>query len=462
MLSQKKAFQILTLASYGLLFVFAFFFYKERLNVDTSYYFFKTLNEKWFHIEHDRLVLGIAELPVWVGSLMQVSLKSIAIAYSLWHVAFFFLIGLLISLRYKKPEYLLLFLMLQLVGIIYGFVCPVFEQYYGTALLAAMYIILRHSKKLSAYSILTLFILSVFAISSHPFNLILYTMLLLLDFVYRRNKYLLIGFLSLVPLFLIFKIFHVSEYEKGKVSWIFDLVHNKTYLKLTELSHWKKHAHFLFQYYKEVLLALLLYTMLAFRQKLFRQLTLIILFFAGALILINFSYAITEYSGYNEQVCYLLVPLVLIPLFTDALTAVRSTFIHYSLVILTCLVLPYRFYLQFQLAKQHKVKTERVMQWIGEARQKKQCRNYVFFNQFSDISTITGWDIPYSSLLLSAFEKNQEQVTVVPLEDNVTTEVDSIGAGRYLFRYGEVEQVKKLNSQYFNLCDRGRYHNLFP
>lgn len=462
MLSQKKAVQVLSLAAYALLFAFAFFFYKERLNVDTSYYFFKTLNEKWFHIEHDRLVLGIAELPVWLGSLIQVSLKSIAIAYSLWHVAFFFLIGLLISLRYKRPEYLLLFLMLQLVGIIYGFVCPVFEQYYGTALLAAMYIILRNTKKLSALTILILFVLSVFAVSSHPFNLILYTLLLLLDFVYRRNKFLLLGFLSLVPLFLIFKIFHVSEYEKGKVSWIFDLVHNKTYLKLTEISHWKMHALYLFHYYKEVLLALLLFTILAFSQKLYRQLALVILFFTGTLILINFSYAITEYSGYNEQVCYLLVPLVLIPLFTDAIPSVKSTFILYSLVILTCIVLAYRFYLQFQLAKQHKVKTERVLHWIGEARQKNQCRNYVLFNQFSDISTLTGWDISYSSLILSAFEKTQRQVTIVPLEENVTTEIDSIGTGRYLFRFGEVEQVKKLNRHYFNLCESGHYQNLFP
>lgn len=462
MFKEKKEFLILSLLGYAVLLIMAVIFFRERLNIDTSYYFFKSLNKQHFYIEHDRFVLAIAEIPLLIGNYLNISLKTIAIAYSVWHVLFFFLFGFILSWRYKNNTYLLLFLLLQVVGILFGFLCPIFEQYYGTAILAGFYIILRNTKQVNILTGILLFIIAFFAVTSHPFNLILFILLLMLDFTYRKNKRLLLSLLVLVPVYLLFKIFHVSEYEKGKVSWIFDIVNNKTYLKLFESSHWKHHFQFLFQHYREVLAAYILFTLLALWQKLYRQLIIVWVFFIGSVLLINFSYAVTEYSGYIEQVCYLIVPIVFIPFFVDILPGVKHKVILILFLVLSGSCIGYRLYLQYGKAQQYTQKTARVMHWVQDAREKKSCKNYVFFEKYHDISTLIGWDISYASMIYSGFDRGQMQVSIVPLEDNNTKELDEIAPASYLFRYGETEKIQTLNKKYFKLCEDSGYRNLYP
>lgn len=458
--SQKKVTLLLALLAYLALLIMAIIFFKERLNVDSSYYFFKTLNQGRFHIEHDRLVLAIAEWPVLLASKLHLPLRTIVMIYSVWHVLFFLLPGLLLSLRYRQSHYLLLFVLLQLVGIMYGFVCPVFEQYYGTALLAAMYIVLRQTTELRVGSGMLIAVMAFLGVGSHPFNLILFGLLITLDFSYRKNKAILCSMLALIPLWILFKFFHISDYEKGKINWIFDIMHNKTYRSLGEWSHWKAHFIFLWQYYKEVLLGLAVLTVLCVQQQGTRQLMWVFVFFFGALFLINFSYAVKEYSGYNEQVCYLLVPLVLIPLLTEPISQLSAKPLQIILFCCCLYIIPSRLLIQYRNAQVNAKKTTRVMQWIADARQMNSCKNYVYADAFRDINTVTGWDISYSSLIFSAFTPEQQQVSIVPLEENNPEILESIDRHSWLFRFGEVEPIESLNPAYFRLCDQDAYKKL--
>ena len=448
---------ILAQVGYLVLAAMAVLFFQERLSSDTSYYFFKALNTRWFHVEHQRAVLLFAEWPVVLLSWFGVSLKVLAVAYSLGHVLFFYAIGWYSYRRYRTVFAWLLLLLLQLVGIREGFIGPIFEQFYGTALAVLFFQHLPDVRgwKGLAFSVL----LFVLVISSHPFNIILALFLLALDFIRTHSSRRYLPYAVILFLFLLYKSAVASEYESGKMKWIFDLKHNKTYALLFDAAQLRARALFLVQYYAEVLLALFLLTLFWWRQKEYLRLALLWTFFTGALLLINFSYAITEYSRYNEQVYYLLVPLVLIPLLLFAFPAWEKKNLLPVMALLPLLI-TWRFYLQANTAIGFRSKTELARTWVRQAQQQEGCCFYLTPKAWLGKERFVDWDMGFFTLYLSAAEAYAKQVTILPVEDD-TAAVLALPPEQWWFRGGEAEARVGLNMRYFALCNAG-YQPLRP
>ena len=84
---------------------------------------------------------------------------------------------------------------------------------------------------------------------SHPFNAILALFILSMDFTEYRSFKKYLPYLIIIPVFILFKKLTASEYESGKMNWIFDIEHNKTYEMLFQQEHLIRRTQFLLNHY---------------------------------------------------------------------------------------------------------------------------------------------------------------------------------------------------------------------
>lgn len=435
----------------------AIYFYQDRLASDTSYYFFKSLNRGSFHVEHDRWVLMLAEWPVVLLSRLQAHLKWIAIAFSLWHVLFFYIIGFLAYRSDRNNHTWMLLLLLQTIGVMYGFVGPIFEQFYGTALAVWFYALLKKSKQHNIPMQLLLCLLAAWIMTSHPFNVILLLCLMGLDWVEYRSirKYSMV--FLLLPLYVYFKWLTASEYESGKVNWILNTEQNKTYQLMFDPVHIKGRLLFLWTYYWDWIGIVVAYVVWTMMQKRFLKLTIHMVFLGGIFLLINFGYNIVEYSGYHEQVYFILVPMILIPLMMDEIKRMNLKFRIVWILFLFGIV-AYHVERQYVYAKDFQQKRQLVDTWVRKAQLQHGTKFFVNYDEYKQKSNYIDWDIPYYSLLHSAMHGFPKQVTIYPLGQDQTS-TDPIGLNHYWFRPSEKEDVQTLNKTYFRL-DNDSYKKL--
>jgi hypothetical protein len=445
---------------YIALIALAIVFYQERLASDTSYYFFKSLNSQFFHIEHDRYVLAIAELPVVLFSNLHLPLKYIAIVFSVWHLLFFYIIGFITYKIDKNANAWFLLLCVQTIGIVYGFIAPIFEQFYGTALAVLFYVLLRKYRLLNWPLRIFLMFLFAMVILSHPFNAVLLVFMLAMDFTTYKSFKKYWPFLILIPLYILFKKLNASTYENDKMNWIFDLEHNKTYQLLFQPEHLYLKARFFWYYYKEVIVLFSLTWGYFIWSKQYFKWIVFTLFFFGSLLLINFSYNIEAYSGYYEQVYFLIVPIVVVPFVFEVWNAIKHKTVLLGLGFLSLIMFGYRMNQQVNYAKAFQQKRNLTKQWVSMAQNMPGCKFYIPYENFKAHSQYVDWDMPYYSLLYSAMHGYPKQVTIFPTEEEPNKLLET-PEHAYWFRGGELENVSTLNSYYFKLCN-SKYSNLYP
>lgn len=438
--------------SYLLLGAMAIYFYHERLAPDTSYYFFKSLNSQHFHIEHQRWVLGIAELPVVILSRLHAPLTLIMMVYSVWHLFFFYLIGLIIYLRYRQVFAWLLLLLFQLIGVRYGFTCPIFEQFYGTAIAILFFVMLRQKESVRIINIILQLILWVLLIGSHPFNIILGCFLLTLDFSETRNWKKYIPYLIVLPLFLLYKKMNVSSYESDKVSWIFDVEHNKTYQHLFQIDYYRHAGIYLWAYYKDLIILAITWILFCLISRRWLALLMTVAFVSGTLLLVNFSYDMTEYSGYNEQLYFILVPLILIPVLLDMFTLCKQTWATMLLILGSMFLISIHMKDQFEEATRFQIRTQLVNAWIKTSQTLPGNKFYIDQRNYPKASRYLGWDITYFSLLFSSEQGSKKQVSIMNLEENPSSSLLQVGKDTFNFRPGEKMAIGALNRNYFSLA----------
>ena len=452
-LSFETVFFWSAIALYLVLIILSIIFYQERINIDSAYYFFNSLNKNWFHIEHQRYVLGIAELPVLIGNFVNIPLKGICIFFSVWHVLIFAIPGLLLSFFYKNKSYLLLFLLLQTVGILFSFVNPIFEMYYGIALLTSLYIILTNTKGSSFIGYSLFILLSFFIVSSHPFNICVYLFLLGLDFLSRKRlQYFTIGLILSIA-FVWYKTQHASDYEMAKISWILDIKQNKTYLQLFEWDYWVSHLGYLVRHYWDWLVLLVICLFLGFKNlKRFQFIVLgggILL----SLLLINFSYALLDYSAYAEQIGYILVPVVLVPLFVEILPRTKNKSWYRIVIVSSVVIISVRLIMQYDIGQHYQQKTKWLMAEIDKSISAGSCKSIIPEVKNHELNSIIGWDVPFTSMIYSTINRGQT-VNLTKYSTENTEVIRRIGSDQFLFRFDDIRSIESLNKLHFEFCNQ--------
>ena len=202
-----------------LLMFFAVRFADERLYADSGYYLLRTINEGSFHIEHGRWVLAIAEAPALVASLLGTSMDAVIVVYSITNILFLAL-GIAYALFVLEDRRTALLLaMIHVIGLAHGLFCPVFELYYGVALLVLCIATVWNTHVRSKYRAVLSFLLFIGALSSHPmvWALILGSLLLLNP---SQRRSILRPALVIMIAFAMFRGFTMSAYEAGQLAFL--------------------------------------------------------------------------------------------------------------------------------------------------------------------------------------------------------------------------------------------------
>ncbi|MGZ5243932.1 MAG: hypothetical protein ACXWDO_08150 [Bacteroidia bacterium] len=440
---------LLFLALLALTIVFA----EERLLADSGYYLLQVINNESVIIEHNRFILMLSQWLPLMAVKIGLPLKQVILLYSIGHWLFFYLIYLICRYVYKFKEAGFLLVLIQTLGIAAGFFTPMFELYYGAALLVLFAAILYHTPQDISNWILLL-VLEFFAVSGHPFANFLLLFILALHAYQYRLKYiwLYLAFLLVLIGTFIFKLKTATEYEQGKSMDFFDTLQNGVY----NAAYLQQLMYFLTKYYMEMLLVFLLPVIYFLIKRMYFPLAIYILTFFGLLALINVSYYGFEPSRYQEQVYF---PLSFIVAYTFCIFVLKEEKNRTALVTFTVAVIIFRMVDIWKEGQYFRNRTETMKSLIDKA-QELPGNKFVISEAYvlKKSKMDPNWSYSIETMLLSASNTNKTLTICTDADINFENNKAKIKAGEYLFRRWEIYPVNTLNRKYFNMQETDYFY----
>jgi len=429
----------------------ASFFYKTRIFADSGFYVAQVINTQNFYIECLRIVAVIPQIVPLLGIWTGIEIKLILLLFSLSHVVFFYLLFLFVYYGLRDRRSGLLIILTQTVGIIYGFFAPMFELYYGVALLITFYAIWRKPFRFRAIYVMLL--LEALILLSHPAAFILFAYVLLYDFTKKTVK----SYKFYVPVILVYaatlllRYFVKCNYMPGMIAGIL----SNNVPDLINPINFKALGIFMLRYYTEVLLAFLLVIFMLVNQKQWFRLFLFSSTFLLYLLLANSVFQVTQVH-YIEQILFPLVPLVFIPLIYGFPTVGKQGLLNISILLVAALI-AFRLTIIYFGSEKFVKRVAQMEQLIHVARQKGGNKFVVSEQAVNHGYTLLTPSYPVETLLLSAIDGNDISATIASQQELRSNK--TIHADQFIFRAGELKQQNWLNKRYFHL-DIGQYRTL--
>lgn len=459
-LKNSKILLNLVLVSFLLLTAFACFAWFERVNSDAGYYLFKTINLRFFYMEHGRMVLWFAEILPLAGVWLGLPLFWVILLYSLNHVAFFACIAWFSYRITNYWSYPVVAALLTFCGLRESVFTPQFELYYGLGFLI-LFLALIHksnSQNLSWSDWLLLAFSAIFTITSHPMALLLLLFGLLFHNMHQQKLFGKIWVLMAVLLiaYIIWKKMTISDYEGGKFGWYFDSIKNGQIWALFDNGHLKSGLLLLIKYYSDAMLLFLGVIVYLVVERKFR---LLIFYIAGVFFFIFSAWSMylpgPYLDRYLEQIWYPLVFAAFLPL-------VNFVRLPGWLIPVFIFSLVYRIYWVSDSYHHFHNRTVMMDKLINSVQKTKGPR---FIATEADMGReaydFANWSLAFETMLRSG-STGKRIVTITKEEDykfngndSLLTETD------YLFRMWEREPVSILNKHYFDL-EPGEYKYLKP
>lgn len=435
---------------FAVLIVLSVIFYRERLLADSGYYLMRVINSRMPWIEHGRFILFFSQVLPWIGVTFQVPLKVVLILYSLNHVLFPLLIFYLVVLRFNNPMAGVFMIILQLAGIVTGFLVPMFELYYAASMLVLFAAIL-YKGSTGIYNNLILLTLAFFIVSSHPMGIVLLLMVSgyhALDFG-KKYQWLYLQIVILLMTLLLFKYFTASDYEAGKSAAILQGLKAGKY----NLGFFTQLAGFLLKnYYTLMVIAIVVIALFISRRDYLK-----LGFYLASVTIIGLLSALNtgvfELSRYVEQVWFPLVFGVSFPLMIGLAEKLkRNVSLIFALLFLLLILHRLRMITDMSLSYNHR--TSQMMRLTAHAgTYGGQWFIIDDYNISNELIPGANWSYPIETMLLSALDGPSKTVSLCTLEDYLYEDnFKKLNLTNYLFRRFEVEPLSNINTHYFSLA----------
>ena len=387
----------------------AVFFYQERIFSDSGYYLSKVVHYETFWVELNRFILVFSQWLPLLFVKFGLSMKTVLIAYSIGHVFFFYCIYSIARFGYKNHQAVWMLLLVQTVGILYGFCAPEFEFYYGVGFLILWFVIFQHdpdSLKSMTIQILLLF----FVITSHQISAMLFGGAILLHFSRHQWKYwkqytILISFVFVC---LVLKKIYAHSYDQQKMEMFLKMVSSYQF----EDGFFERLISFSWEYYKE-LWALVLFTIVMyFRQKKHFTLVVYLLFIALMHYVVVLTYPAIKHSRYQEQCYFPLIVVGCFPFIMDLKNRMRIRW-QYICSFGVFFLIVYRFVF-ISIAIDPYVHRISYMHRVIEAAQKIKGHKFIaresWWNpRFADMT----FGIGMETMLLSAIDPSRKTIQII-------------------------------------------------
>lgn len=445
--------------------IFATVFYFERLNSDSGYYFFKTLNTESLHIEHGRFVLALAELPALIAIKLNCSITAVAIVYSLTHVVFHFLIAWITYTILEQRRIAFCMICLQFLGLRESVFTPQFELYYGiTCLLFSFALIFfwesnkekwRWGSK-SVFCLLLLIIAAFFAITSHPVSTLLY-LFYFVYFIWIQKKlagvYILSFFIFLF-LYFIWKNEFVSGYENSKFSFVFDQIKSGVFLQYLNPSRFIISLQNIFPFVADtILLFVILFLSLCFEKRIVAAAYYLIGWVLFLFLIWSMFAPTANGDRYVEQSYFILSVAVILPLIDLAISK-KTIRIASVFFLFFCVVKIVQF---SDHGLSNRQRSKQMLELLKAASALNLQKVYVSENSMNDLYNYGNWSYGFETLIFSQIN-HLPAITITKKEDIVfDSNVAKLKSSDWLFRQWEREPVSLLNNKYFTLPENKNY-----
>lgn len=448
-LNKRSWFFIFPLSVFAVLIFLSAVFYHERLLVDSGYYLMRVINSRLPWVEHQRFILILSQVLPVIGVNLVVPLKTVLLLYSLNHVLFPLLIFFFSFFIFRNQFSGIMLILLQVAGLVTGFLVPMFELYYAAALLVLFASVL-YSGSLNKYHYLLLIVIAFFVTSSHPVGMALLIMVIVFHLSVNGLKYLkFYAFIGSVILgFLLLKYLHASSYESGKANSIVQEFISGKY----NLSFLVQLSGFLFQYYWALIIMALGMIIQMIRQKKFKIMAIYLISIVVFIILSALNTGNFEWSRYNEQVWFPLGFVVLFPLMTGLFSEVKqftSTILLFVLLVFTA----YRLLLIYENAAIYRQRTAQLSN-LTRYVQATGVDKFVVdeLNLAEPLTPGANWSYPIESMFFSAETGPEHTVTICTLEDYTFQDLYmELTDSSYVFWRINTAPDGSLNPHYFTL-----------
>ncbi|MCB9185984.1 MAG: hypothetical protein H6601_04485 [Flavobacteriales bacterium] len=440
----SKAIILLEHVGFLVLGILAVLLANERLIADSGYYFIQVVNSEWFWIEHNRLILALSQIAVLLGTWAGIGMKGLIIVYSIWHVLFFYLIYLVSKFKYRNGAAGLILLLIQTLGMGFGFFVPMFELYYAAGLIILFDSILSEGQ-IKLPQTLLLGILSIFIASAHFFAVALLGMVIIVHGIESRFKHLrsyVVPILAIIAV-LIFKKFNISEYEQGKIDWFINGLHNFTF----SAEYLNNLSSFLSAHYVDFLLIMALnLALIVYSRK-----WMILAVFIGSVVILTVMVTISDpwfqASRYQEQVYFPLMFLAAYFLVKYGFASNHNWLKHGAVALVSVTFLIRIIGIQ----EKSEWFTGRLNELRGHIQLAQELEGTKFIVNEAKLEFEPNWSYPIESLIISASEF-EKTVTIctdadISYDDNRT----KLLPNQFLFRRWEVHELSELNPAYFEL-----------
>ena len=430
---------------------------RERLFLDTAYYFFHVVNEEAFRIEHQRVILAISQLLLWAGVKAHLSLYTLLVLYSITPILFTAVL-LFICLYYFKNEtgaWLLIFC--NVCGTYFLYYSPMYEVCYATVGFAFLWFLTEQKFYQTPLQILLYTLILCICLLGYP--LIALGCGALLTYYWVANRKipvrLFIIYAIVFALWLLVKTFLISDYEKSNVTVTAtnDKV-KEVVLMVFSLGYiWGTLKYLLFHYLVPFG-AMIAYIVWSWKRP--QRTTAIWLATSMAIILLIINLraggeGLTHFI-HNERSYLLIVPLCLIPflftLYPTLTNTVRLAIV--GVFVVACMAeslhtWQHSTYYTHRLQKINSLTAERLKQGCSLS-----IADYHQLNPDLD-----DWSIGMEALIFSSMRGKGCVLSDSTGYQKVVTE-KPIDSQHFLIRLDEIMAKSELNPRYFSL-DTGGY-----
>jgi hypothetical protein len=437
----------------------ALVYYRERIFMDSAHYLMRVLSEGAFWVEHQRLVLVLAEWPALLASTLGIGLKGVLVAHSVGNWLNFYLIFILIAHWQRQLWVGLAWAATCVLGMAYGFFCPIYEFYYGVGLLLLWFSIWHTQLQFSWPRALGLAALLGVALSAHLNVLVLLVLLLLLSHSPHRSAKWLWAMGAVAVLYALSKWLWAGEYEQMQAGFVREIYTLRFIGKVFKPSYLVSAAGYSLTYYADVLALAGLGVAFAWHRRAM-GLRLFALGLLGAYILIHTYHPGSNPSRYREQVNFLATSWVCVWAFVAVAPYLRGKQLR-GLLFLLALCGVYRLGLLIHTGetvfRPRRLNIELLADCARSQGVRKALVPYPDSETPYDHDSYLQWSLPQESLLLSALEGSSQSVQLLTRTDSAHL---SLGPRfqRFVFRRWEVYPTSQyLNGSYFLLPDSQPY-----
>lgn len=440
--------------------IFAVAFANERFQADGAHYLLHVVQSENFRVEHQRYILIFSQFLPWAGVQLGLSLNTIIVLNSLNPVLWWLLLFLYASQFLRDRPAAVGIILTQVLGVLHIQFTPMYEIWYGVPLVILLYSHIRSnrtSRPVDLVLFLALFVTTLFA---HPLLPIAAAFIIVYDIAERKrpNYRLLIPVAVVTAGWYITKKLMLTEYESGKLSLLGAEWNSAPDQLLHPGYHWGLFKYFITWY--TIPVAIFMWTgVFLFLRKMKWQLFLLIAFFAGHILLVNFTHEnMSVQSPYFERMYLPLIPIVLVPfLFTLCREMeMRQSFAIFALL----LVIGWRIGRFIDIGKEYKHRSELAMQLIHTAQKMQGSKFVIHPDDFKSCFSWVDWSFPMETLIRSAASPPYQRVTIISEEDLAENDNrEKLDADEFLFRRWEIMKDRDLNQKYFHLT-AGKYTTL--